>query len=433
MNRTDERLGDGDSAKTNAESTGAYARFEGGCLTIGNAMIERTWQWRDGGLSAMGFLDKITVRQWFSGDPSAMSLMPLSGLALRDILPEFESILTKDGPLEEPSLVVKLTTGTRIHRFKLFDESPGVSMQLIDISTKETPKVSATAAVTTGVELKEHSKADVVVDTLDCFRPAPVHMKLTQVTLIDQTDIHDNLVQENTYLLTVAEKCLQQSGNLFYLEDSLTGDGLISLKIAPLPHARPIRCHHDVLASFGDIRFVGNCAGEDGAGYPMVTLAYNGGRAGRIKALQQYQRLIRPYKSGRDAMFLSNTWGDRNRDGRVNENFMRQEIAAGATLGVDVIQIDDGWQKGRTANSIHAGGVWDSFWASDARFWDFHPERFPAGIRPLVEQARARGMNFGLWFAPDSSNNFANWRRDADAILHLHRDAGVHYFKLDGI
>ena len=43
--------------------------------------------------------------------------------------------------------------------------------------------------------------------------------------------------------------------------------------------------------------------------------------------------------------------GDRSRDARINEAFLLKEIDAGAALGVDVVQIDDGWQKGRTANS----------------------------------------------------------------------------------
>ena len=67
--------------------------------------------------------------------------------------------------------------------------------------------------------------------------------------------------------------------------------------------------------------------------------------------MQTYQRQLRAYEAPHDGMFLSNTWGDRSRDARLNQEFMLKEIAAGARLGVDVVQIDDGWQKGRTANS----------------------------------------------------------------------------------
>jgi alpha-galactosidase len=152
-----------------------------------------------------------------------------------------------------------------------------------------------------------------------------------------------------------------------------------------------------------------------------------------MKALQEYQRTLRPFMPGRDGLFLANTWGDRSRDARVNEEFMLREIEAGARLGVEVIQIDDGWQKGRTSNSAEAGGVWNGFWAANENFWDVHPERFPNGLAPLIARARERGMQFGLWFAPDSSHHFANWQRDVVAILKLHRELGVNYFKIDGV
>jgi alpha-galactosidase len=42
-------------------------------------------------------------------------------------------------------------------------------------------------------------------------------------------------------------------------------------------------------------------------------------------------------------------------------------------------------------------------------------------------------MKFGLWYGPDSSNDAANWQRDADRILQLHREHGIDYFKLDSV
>jgi len=152
--------------------------------------------------------------------------------------------------------------------------------------------------------------------------------------------------------------------------------------------------------------------------------------------LQAYQRCLRPYKPDRDGVLVSNTWGDRNRDARIAGDFMALEIEAGARLGVDVIQIDDGWETGATSNSVNAqtaGGVWEGFYEARDNFWDVNPERFPDGIAPLIARAREKGMKFGLWFGPDSHEDFANWRRDADTILRLHRDLSVDYFKIDGV
>jgi alpha-galactosidase len=162
-------------------------------------------------------------------------------------------------------------------------------------------------------------------------------------------------------------------------------------------------------------------------------ISYKSGRAGRIAAIQDYSRCIRTYKPGRDGLLLSNTWGDRSRDSKISEEFLVKEIEAGRDLGVDVMEVDDGWQKGATKNSSVArskGGVWSGFWKSDENFWTPHPKRLPGGLTPVT---KAAGLHVGLWYAPDSADEFTNWKRDADHIIKLHRQHGVDYFKLDSI
>jgi alpha-galactosidase len=319
---------------SSAELSTAYASFDKGSLVIGNALIERVWRWREGTLRATGFLHKSTHRQWFSSEEPSPSLTPARPSGLTTETPTFEARRVQDGPLEQHSLVATLTLPDRILRFKIFDLSPGVTLQLIDrapASPNQNDKVDSAAD---GIEADAQTPQTASSDTIDCFRPTATHLRLIQATLVDRTDIHDNLVHENCFFLTVAERSVQLSGNLFYLEDTLTGDGIVSLKLAPLPHARPVVCKYDIQASFGDIRFLGHCVGATGLGYALVSLAYSGGRVGRIEAVQQYQRLFRPYRPGRDALFLSNTWGDRNQDSRVNESFILREIDTGASLGL---------------------------------------------------------------------------------------------------
>ena len=107
-------------------------------------------------------------------------------------------------------------------------------------------------------------------------------------------------------------------------------------------------------------------------------------------------------------------------------------------MGVDVIQIDDGWQRGRTQNSrkaVAAGKkkVWNGYWAEDPDFWTEDRERFPDGLGFLVGKAAEKGLRFGLWFGPDSSDDAANWEKDADLLLDFHRRLGVDYFKMDSM
>jgi alpha-galactosidase len=175
--------------------------------------------------------------------------------------------------------------------------------------------------------------------------------------------------------------------------------------------------------------------GADPDGWML--LEYSGGEAGRSAALHAYQQAARPATAAhRLPRFLSNTWGDRSRDSRVQQAFISREIEAGARLGVEVLQIDDGWMRGVTKNSARAGqnnGVWEGFWKQDPNFWQPSPERFPDGLEPLVAQAKAHGMQLGLWFGPDSWNDFANWQRDAACLLDFYQRLGIAHFKLDGI
>lgn len=61
----------------------------------------------------------------------------------------------------------------------------------------------------------------------------------------DQTDAHGQLVFENEWLITPNEAPLTLSGNVFFVEDTLSHTGLVFLKLAPLPHARPVKSDRD--------------------------------------------------------------------------------------------------------------------------------------------------------------------------------------------
>lgn len=256
------------------------------------------------------------------------------------------------------------------------------------------------------------------------------HVRLTVFDLMDRTDEHDELVFTREWLLSSVEKDFDITANVIAAEDVLTGCGAALLRLAPLPHART--------AKGPDLRVRGPRSRRTfeivSNGYPYVVVPYAGGEVGRIRALHAAQRRMRPYKEGRDGLFLSNTWGGGFRDAHVNEAFLLKEIEAAADLGVDVVEIDDGWQKGRSMNSVAANGkgAWNGYWAVDANFWDPDATRFPNGFAPLVGAAKAHGMKIGLWYGPDSSDDAANWERDANRLLAYYRE-GIAYFKIDSM
>lgn len=455
-----------DGTRAEVRSDDVYAVLERDELRVGNRLFERAWRVASNGLLyARSFVDKTTGREWIRAeatDPSPTSAAPVPDEPRTvELTGDFSQRAVGDSV---PVRLVATGTISLTYDFELFANTPGVRVRLtVPGLSGQAADLGPTYDAPTGTELADRERAaqqhQSTTDTLDAFAVNAPHLRLTQVVFHDQTDVHNKLVFESEWLLHPSETSLALTGCLFYVEDVLTESGLIFVKEAPLPKRRPVSSPADLRIWSGERRFAfcGQGADETGEGCAFATLAYSKGKWGRIAALQHYQRSLRPYQSrtrrltaqrldGKrrlypddvcgDGLLLSNTWGDRNRDGRMNADFMMGEIEAGARLGIEVVQLDDGWQKGTTSNSVHAqtaGGVWEGFYNADPDFWTPHPQRFPDGLEPLAKAAHGHGMRLGLWFAPDSTDDFARYEQDAETLIGLYRTYGVYHFKIDGV
>lgn len=421
-------------------ANGCYAMLENAQLTIGNTHQKRTWEIRQGKLFARSLLDLDTGKEWLAQPaqlPSptteandAASSYTFRG-GSRSFAPEQQTALLLELEAASASSLVK-------YEFQVFPDAHGIRMWTVVERSAAAESVATTP-----------SGAEPTADALEHLLLQDPHLRLVQVLLRDRTDQHGELVFENEWLLHPNEALLELQGNLFVLENTLTGQGIIFLKEAPEPEMRPVHTAFDLwfsgssmivpeksdtsLSTSYKLAFFGNGIAGTGRGYAHTLLTYHGGTWGRTSALQQFQRQLRMYNPDRDGLLLSNTWGDRSYEGKLNEEFIRREIDAGKALGVDVVQIDGGWQLGQTAGLSKSGGVWEGYWASNAHFWDANPARFPNGFRGLADYAHARDMKLGLWFAPDSSHDFANWERDANLLLRWHNEDSLDAFKLDSV
>ena len=126
---------------------------------------------------------------------------------------------------------------------------------------------------------------------------------------------------------------------------------------------------------------------------------------------------------------MSNTWGDRNGISRVCRDFVLREVDTAKELGVDIVQIDDGWQVGRTGDPA----IYDEHGLRhfDGDFWEINAERFPNGIREVTDYAEKDGVKVGLWFAPDSNLCFKLLERDKAVLRRAYEEWGARFFKLD--
>ncbi len=112
------------------------------------------------------------------------------------------------------------------------------------------------------------------------------------------------------------------------------------------------------------------------------TILWDGGNDGMQWALKKFDRTRYPVFPERDMFLMSNTWGGANPDGAqfTEEDYLMKEIPALADIGVEVMQIDDGWQKGGRF--------------SDAK--GFAP-KYKNGWTDLKAKANQYGLRLGLW------------------------------------
>ncbi len=410
-----------------------YASWTENTLVIGNKRIERRFQWCAQGLVCTATVDKASAKEWRGDEPPAVT---------PDVA--IECAVSDNGGLSAKHLLLTATErqGGGVIETKL-GVYPRLPFIILERRCKGLHPSSAERVAEKGGTGNENAvvKDTVEAATLDRIDNVPLnvrHLTLKTFKLFDRTDLNDCLVTEEKMHLYPGCS-FSMRGNVFLFDNYMENKGLLVVKDSPT-HLYQLLENDDSLRVKGtrNADIVG--AGLHGEIDPKEWCQLYGTTVGvgdTDELLVEYRQLYRAQylaPAFKEPFIMSNTWGDRSQDSRVCEEFMLKEIEAGAKLGVDIIQIDDGWQKGVTINSkARKSSIWEGFYAADPDFWAVHPQRFPHGLKPLVKKAARHGIRFGLWFAPDSSHEFANWRRDVDTILNLHRMYGISSFKLDSV
>ena len=137
-------------------------------------------------------------------------------------------------------------------------------------------------------------------------------------------------------------------------------------------------------------------------------LVYSGGDDGRELALKVFDRLRYPIKPNRDIYIIANTWGSGGGREAAREENVLKEIESQADLGIDVQQIDDGWQ--------------DENWRPRK---DFYPE----GWTRVAAKAKEKGVKLGLWF----NIGVMSPKELLENLKYHYNTGGFLYFKLDGL
>jgi len=237
------------------------------------------------------------------------------------------------------------------------------------------------------------------------------HWSVRSVTLKPCTDTHDTFAHEDWHSCFAPETKI--SGNLFFLQNAVDKSVLVILSLTP-----------DFADSVLTVKR-GEQATLHNNGFGMAVFFCQAGEEEAV-CRAYFRHICKPQA----LMGMSNTWGDRNGWSRVNQDFILREIDAAVQMGVDIVQVDDGWQAGSTADPVIFMNGRRTF--SDS-FWEVHRERFPQGFAPITAYAKEKGVQLGLWFAPDSRNEFALADRDLAVLRRAYQEWNIRFFKLDMI
>lgn len=395
-------------------------RWDGEILELGNSRLESRWILGGGGLDLALFRRREGDFCW-QGQPGPGSPLPPPHLKHR--------VLHSPWQGSEDRLELELRWPGRRQLLEIWPGGAFVACRRRWLGGAAFASALLPAAEG-GVEQDAAPAAGAGEDVICAAALPAVHLDWQCVTLREQSDLRDALVLEQSAPVYPREE-LRLEGTALLLRARPGGEVLAAVRAAP------------ACGGPGGFRLVGGRLEVWGTS-PMEP-GHTAGEGCRcfVGAAEDADSLWRAWRESYRMLWkapwqsrgrmLSNTWGDRSRDSRVCAAFVADEIRLAARLGLDCVQIDDGWQKGRTKNSARPqGGAWGSYYDADPDFWAPHPQRFPDGLAPLVRLAKAQGVELGLWFSPDSSGEFCHWKEDVETLLGLWRQ-GIRVFKLDGV
>ncbi|MFW6188992.1 MAG: hypothetical protein ACOC7T_01045 [Planctomycetota bacterium] len=437
-----------------AELEDCYCRYDRERIIIGNDRLERTYALGDGRLLATGLRDRALGREWIAeGEGRVAFRLPGMGEEDRFQSVQFEAGTDDRMGLSEPFLYLTMTlsypvrtvrTTLRVHPgVPAVSTAHAVRGKPVEVDRREAPPRDFRTCRREANAMKESTVPRP--DTVESLPLPGSHLRARAVRTYDVTDHYNTLARpEETLLYGPGFEKLQ--GNLLFLSEDAPPEGaesragLFVVKEAPnfMGQLNYPGCDfHTAGRSVLEVRGTGLRPEEldperELPGYGCTVGVFDPSVENGEAALREWYNAVDRRRPERDIYILSNTWGNRSTDEKVSTHFMKAEIGRAAEIGVDVCQIDYGWQPGSLWDPASGEHRKDSRYRDHHEaFWSVHPERFPGGFEEIAEHADRKGVGLGVWFAPDDWNRFADWRADRDRLLRLYRQHRMAHFKID--
>jgi alpha-galactosidase len=130
------------------------------------------------------------------------------------------------------------------------------------------------------------------------------------------------------------------------------------------------------------------------------------GEASRLMHHLQLARILPGAPRSRLRPVLYNSWEATQFD--VDEAGQIKLAQKAAAIGIERFVMDDGWFGARNNDKAGLGD------------WTVNRSKFPRGLKPLIDEVKSRGMDFGLWVEPEMVNPDSDlYRRHPDWVLNF--------------
>lgn len=417
-----------------------YVLQQGDSLVVGNANIRRIYQLNNGNLITRALHNKVSGFVWQSQSTTPDLTLPgynkpASLISLKSyVVPE---TMSQESYLET-EIIFRIDELSIKQIIRIYPETAVVGN---DFYFKGEPRQNGwydkqfLDEQLTDVRFVATGRATSKLPVLESIHLGGKHWQYKTVSLFEMTDHLNSLVTVDEYQ---AYQARLYKGNMLFALNNEHEEGFFLLKESPSSLAQLKYPNADFLASYGNVRVIGLGIDEDditadrwSSAYSTVLGLFSKGEYNALLGLKKYQSRIRKVIPDRDEMIMMNTWGDRGTGQRINEAYILRELELCHQLGVTHFQIDDGWQTGKSPATTQSGSF-DNIWER-SDYWKPDPTNFPNGLKYVVKKGKVLGIEVCIWFNPSYTNNYIDWKRDAEALIYLNQQYGIRTFKIDGL
>ncbi|MGA8939709.1 MAG: alpha-galactosidase [Acidobacteriaceae bacterium] len=133
---------------------------------------------------------------------------------------------------------------------------------------------------------------------------------------------------------------------------------------------------------------------------------YGLGDASRLLHRFELTKILPQAPDPRPRPILYNSWEATGFN--VNETGQEALAEKAASIGIERFVMDDGWFGQRKVDNAGLGD------------WYVNPQKFPHGLKPLIDKVHSLGMDFGLWVEPEMVNPDSDlYRKHPDWVLNF--------------